>query len=154
MFLWTFLWLLQIGLIDRVDGLYQRTNFSNGFSNMGFEIKEVGYSDNYMCCLLQWHFHSIISLHFEYSSDAHSPASHYSNFWFNSLQHGAGFMGYQRFIGGRNLSLDSSAICFSCCDYQSAPGCLRYWSVWGYSLVGMYQWVSFWGCRGLGRSAP
>ncbi|ELU11170.1 hypothetical protein CAPTEDRAFT_157290 [Capitella teleta] len=30
-----------IGLIDRVDSLYRKTNFSNGFTGMGFEIKEM-----------------------------------------------------------------------------------------------------------------
>ena len=33
--------MLQIGLIDRVDEIYTKTDFGNGYIGMGFEIKEV-----------------------------------------------------------------------------------------------------------------
>ena len=33
---------LQIGLLDRIDAMYRRTDFGHGFKGMGFQIKEVG----------------------------------------------------------------------------------------------------------------
>jgi disintegrin and metalloproteinase domain-containing protein 17 len=70
---------LQIGLIDRVDSLYRKTNFSNDFSGMGFEIKEV--------CFVE--FQKKFCIHCVFT-DAYSSISNGSHSRKHSLQHGTG----------------------------------------------------------------